>query len=69
MGEVMDVMMEGERKEGRRTGRTGLRGTDEGGDVEMKYLIKAQTGTPGVPSWKAATTTGSHGAARCVNGA
>lgn len=68
MGEVMDEKMEGELKQRRRTRRTELREMDEGEGVLMKLLIKAQTGTPGVPSWRAAMTTGSHGAARCVNG-
>lgn len=43
MEEVMEGKMEGELKEERRTGRTELRGTDEGEGVPMKRLIKART--------------------------
>lgn len=69
MGEVMGVKMEGDLKEGQKPGQTELSETDEEEDVLLKHPIKVQTETPGVPNWKAAMTTGSHGAARCVNGA
>lgn len=69
MGEVMDETMEVELREGRRAGRTELRRTDEEEDELLKHLRKAPTETPGVPSWKATMTTGSHEAALCVNGA
>lgn len=65
----MDGTKEGEVKGGRRAGQTERTGMDEEEVALQKHLIKAPTETPGVPNWKAATTTGSHGAVQFVNGA